>query len=121
MGLDVAAIDLGGFGDPPLFGQRRKNACPDTATAPPVPAIVNGGRRAILGRAISPASATLEHVDDPRNHPAIINSTCSGLVLWKVRLNGRPGFITQPEQSAHQRLQLHPRPENLICSIYSIC
>src|SRR5690554_6356061 len=98
MGLDIAAVDLGGFGNPALFGQSRKNACPYTAAAPTVPTIVDGGRRTILRSAISPAPTAFEHVNAPRNHPPVINPSGSRLVLGKVRLNGHPCYVAQPKK-----------------------
>ena len=65
MGFDIAAVDLGGFRNPALFGQSRENACPYAAATPAVPAIVDCCRGAILGRTISPASAALKRGDTP--------------------------------------------------------
>ena len=98
MSLDIAAIDLAGLSDPALLGQRRQDTRPDAPAAPPVPAIIDRRRRAVFRRAIRPAATTLEHVDDARDHPAIIDTPRSGLVLRQVRLNRRPRFIRQPEQ-----------------------
>lgn len=98
MSLDVAAVDLAGLRDPALLGQRRQDARPDAAAAPPVPAIVDRRRRAVFGRAVRPAATTLEHVDDARDHPAIIDPPRSGLVLRQVGLDRPPCFIRQPEQ-----------------------
>src|SRR5690606_22171843 len=68
------------------------------AAAPPVPTVVDRRRRPVFGGAISPAAAAFEHVNDPRDYPAIIDPTRSGLVLRQVGLDCAPGFIRQPEQ-----------------------
>jgi len=115
MGLDVAAVDLGRLCNPALFRQGREDPGPDPAPAPSVPAIVDRCRGAVFRRAIRPAPTALEHVNDPRNHPPIINPSCPGLVLRQLRLDRSPGLIAQPEKSAHAYLQHPSTPENLIC------
>lgn len=93
VGLDVAAVDLAGFCDPAILRQSRQDARPDATAAPPVPAIVDRRRRAVFGRAVRPAATALEHVDDARDHPAIVDPARSGLVLRQVRLDRNPCFI----------------------------
>ena len=91
--LDVAAVDLTGFGNPAFLRQRRQNTGPDAPAAPPVPAIIDGRRRAVFGRTVGPATATLEHVNDAGDHPASIDPPRAGLVHRQVRLDGSPSFI----------------------------
>ena len=117
MDLDVAAIDLGRLRNPALLGQGREDPGPDSPAAPPVPAIVDRGRRAVFRRAIRPAPTALEHMNDPRDHSAIIDPTCSGLVLRQLWLDRSRGLIAQPEKSAHPCLQHPSTPENLICYV----
>lgn len=98
VGLDVAAVDLAGLRNPAFLRQRRQDARPDAPAAPTVPAIIDRRRRAVFGRAIRQAAAALEHVNDARSHPAIIDPPRSGLVLRQVRLDRPPCFIRQQEQ-----------------------
>ena len=79
VGLDVAAVDLASLRNPAFLGQRRQDAGPDAPPTPPVPAIIDRRRRAVFWRAIRPATAALEHVDDAGDYPAIINPPRSGL------------------------------------------
>lgn len=105
VGFDVAAVDLGGLRDPAFLGQSRQDARPDAATAPSVPAVVNCRRRPILARAVLPATAAFEHVNDPRDHPPIIDTPRSRLVFRQMRFDRRPRHIRQPKQRTR-----HPRP-----------
>ena len=98
MGLYIAAVDLGSLGDPAFLGQRRQDARPDAAVTPSVPPIVDRRRRSILARAVLPATAAFEHVNDPRDHPPIIHTPRSGLVLRKMRFDRHPRRIRQPKQ-----------------------
>lgn len=52
----------------------------------------------LLGRAVAPAAAHLEHELDTRDHPSVIHPPGTWLVLRQVRLDGWPSRIRQPEQ-----------------------
>lgn len=106
MRLDVAAVDLGGLGDPALLGQGGEDAAPHAAPAPPVPAVVDRRRRAVIRRAVLPATAALEHMHDPRDHPPVIHPPRARLVLRQMRLNRRPRRIRQPEQRSRHAQSL---------------
>jgi len=43
-------------------------------------------------------------VQDSADDTPIIDSAGPRLVRRQVRLNGRPGFVAQPEKTAHPRL-----------------
>jgi len=98
VGLDIAAVDLGGLGDPAFFGQSSKDARPDAAMAPPVPAIVDCRRRPVFARTVLPAATAFEHVNNTRDHSPVIDATRSRLVLRQMRLDRRPCCIRQPKQ-----------------------
>lgn len=115
MDLDVAAADLGRLRNPALLGQGREDSGPDSPAAPSVPTIVDRRRGAVFRRAIRPAPAAFEHMNNPRDHSTIINPSRAGLVLRQLRLDRSPGLIAQPEKSAHAYLQHPSTPENLIC------
>src|SRR6202042_2280087 len=70
--------------------QRFKQATPDPAHRPAAKAIVDCRRRPVDGRAILPATASFQNVNDAADHPPIIGPSSSQLVLWKKRLNGSP-------------------------------
>lgn len=96
VGLDVAAIDLTGLGDPAFLRQRRQDARPGAPAAPPVPAIVDRRRRAVFRRTIGPAATAFEHVNDARDHPAIIDPSCPGLVCRHGQTSISPPVMTLP-------------------------
>ena len=55
------------------FGcQRIEGPLPDAASRPAIEAIVDGRVGTILGRAIAPARAALEHMNDAADDPTII-------------------------------------------------
>lgn len=64
MGLDIAAVDLGGLSDPALLGQSGQDAGPDAAMAPSVPAIIDRRGRPVFDRTVLPATAAFEHMHD---------------------------------------------------------
>ena len=93
MGLDVGAVDGRAFGHRARCGQRLDQIGPEPSARPSVEAVVDGRRRAIFRRAIAPAAPDLEHMDDARNHPAIIDSAGAALVGRQKRFDHGPLFI----------------------------
>ena len=67
---------------------------PDLTPRPAVPAIVDGRVRAEHRRAIAPAAARLQDVNDATDYATIIDSTSAGLVLRQQWLDRRPLPIT---------------------------
>lgn len=109
MRFHIAAVDLAGLGAPPFLGQGRQDTV-HAASAPAVPAIVDGRRGIILARAVGSATAALQHVHDTRYHPSVIDPPGPRLVLRQVRLDRRPRRIRQPKQrSRHAQTLLNWR------------
>ena len=71
---------------------------PDAAFSPADEAIIHGGRRSILGRAIAPAAAALENMQDAADHSPIINPRSAADVLWQMRFDLAPLLIAEPKQ-----------------------
>lgn len=113
--FDVTAVDLRRLGNPALIGQGCQYPPPNTATAPPVPAVIDRRRGTVIARTVLPATAALEHVDDARDHPPIVDPACPWLVTRQVRLDRCPRRIRQPEQrSSHSRASITQRlPESV--------
>lgn len=63
--------------------------------------VVDRCRRTIDPRAVLPAAADLEHVDDAADNPPIVVAMRPGLVLWQQRLDHRPLPIVEPEFPRH--------------------
>src|SRR5262245_30966353 len=91
-------------------GERFKDRLPMSALGPAIEPIVGRRVRTKVGRAITPARATLKHVDDTADDAPIICALRPGLVRWQMRLYLSPLLVVEPEQSlAHQS----PRAESV--------
>jgi hypothetical protein len=53
-------------------------------------------RRAAHRRAVLPAMAAAQDMNDPTNDPPVVMPACAGVDLGKKWLNRRPGFVTKP-------------------------
>ena len=121
MRLGGAAIDrliLAGIG-----------VCEGLKQPPPVPShgptakpIIDRCRRAVDRRAILPAAARPQNVDDPADHPPIVGPARSWLVLWEQRFNGSPLPIRQPKFTSHEssppaRFRYESYKDNLLNSL----
>jgi hypothetical protein len=51
----------------------------------------------VLGRAIAPASAALQNVNDAADNATIINPLDTASVRWQVGFNSTPLLVTQPK------------------------
>ena len=68
-------------------------------------AVVDRRVGSVLRRAVAPARANLEHMNDARDHPSIIDPPRSLASLRQQRLDLRPLRIVQPRQlPTHQSL-----------------
>ena len=105
MRLHVAAVYRHGGGDPLARCQSRQDSSPMVTARPAIEAVVDRRRRAVFGRAVLPAAAALQNMDDTADDPTIIHPARTGLVLRKMGGNRRPGIITQPKNLAHSDLQ----------------
>ena len=80
--LHVGAVQIADLLDRALLRQRRQQTPEHATPAPAVPPVVDGRRRAIRRRHVLPAPAALQHVNDARDHSAIVDPPRSGLILW---------------------------------------
>ena len=74
--LDAGAVDEQPVGSAFGSGQRAEDVLPDPTLGPAHEAIVERLLGAIDRRAITPAPAALQGMDDPQKHPAIIDPPC---------------------------------------------
>ncbi len=63
--LDVGAVDRGAFRDRAGVHQGIEQLQPEAAVRPTVEAVVNRGRRAVIGWAVAPAATDLQYVQEP--------------------------------------------------------
>ena len=103
MCLDRSGVDRQGHAVLAAIGQGFEDGPPAPAFGPAIEAIIDGRIRTILGRAITPAGATLEHMDDAADDPPIIISFGSGQIRRQVRLNACPLLFIQPKQPCAHR------------------
>jgi hypothetical protein len=54
--------------------------------------------RAVLGRAIAPATAALKNMQDAADHPTVVRPFLAAHVGRKQRLDPLPLIVAQPEQ-----------------------
>lgn len=80
------------------IGQGFEDRPPASAFGPAIEAIVDGCVGTILGRAIAPAGAALEDMDDATDDPPIVISFGSGQVARQMRCNACPLPVIKPEQ-----------------------
>jgi len=104
MRLDRGRVDRQDNAVLAAVGQGFEDCLPPPAFGPAIEAIVDGRVRAILGRAITPAGATLKHMNDAADDPSIVLTFRSGQVSGQVRRNACPLPLIQPKQPcAHQK------------------
>jgi len=82
--------------------EARQDRLPDPRLRPSVEAVVDRRVRAVFGRAILPAAANVQHVDDPADHLAIPLRFHAGPIHRYPRLQNRPLLIGQPEKVRHR-------------------
>jgi hypothetical protein len=71
---------------------------PDAAPRPAHKAVIDRCRRTILGRAIAPATAALQHVHDAANDAAIVHPLDAPDIRRQVRFDPLPLLTAQPKQ-----------------------
>ena len=54
--------------------------------------------RAVFGRAIAPAAAALEHMDDAADDTAVVHPLDAAHIRRQMRFDPLPLFIAQPKQ-----------------------
>jgi hypothetical protein len=102
MGLHISAVQRDGAADAALLDQGSIDALPDPAPRPAIEAVVDRGVGAVFDRAIAPAAARLQDVDDSADDAAVIDPASTRLITGQKRLDHRPGIIAEPEQFAHE-------------------
>jgi hypothetical protein len=93
MGFDMGAVDGDFVGDVSGSGQTVDEPSPDALGAPPVVAILDSGGRPVFRRAVAPAAAGAQHVQDATDDAAIIHAGCARAAFRRMRLDHRPRLI----------------------------
>ena len=79
-------------------GELPEQVFPDAAPSPAHKAVIDRCRRTILGRAIAPATAALQHVHDAADDAAIVHPLDAPDIRWQARFDPLPLLIAQPKQ-----------------------
>ena len=98
MRCDVRGVDhlrVGGSSVPSKFPEQ---VFPDATPRPAHKAIIDCRRRTILGRAIAPATATLQYVHDAADDAAIVHPLDAPDICRKAWFDPLPLRIAQPKQ-----------------------
>src|ERR1700719_4865148 len=98
MRFDMRGVDHLRVGGASIPGKFPEQVFPDAAPRPTHKAVIDRCRRAVLGRAIAPATAAFEHMDDAADHPAIVGPLDPSDIRRQVRLNPLPLLFVQPKQ-----------------------
>ena len=98
MRLDRGGVDGQSHAVLAAMRQRVKDSLPMPALGPAIEPIVDGRVRTIFGRAIAPARARLEHVNDSADDAPIVVARRPGQICWQVRRYPRPLPVIQPIQ-----------------------
>ena len=107
MRLHGRGVDQHLGGRPTGLGQGLEQITPDPLGRPAHETIVEGLLRAVdLTRGVRPTPARLQHVNDPADHAAVIDTLLASGVCRQVRTDPRKLLVGQPKLG-HRRL-LHP-------------
>ena len=102
MDLDAAAVDEEPFRDAIDPGELGEDALPHAAFGPAPEAVVERLLRTVdvLGT-IAPATTALQSMDNPGEHPTVIDPRHTTRILRQKRFNPRPLLIRKPEEIRH--------------------
>ena len=84
-------------------GSRSNISNKDALPGPSIEAVVDRGVRAVGGRAVMPACARAQHVNDAADDPPIVITFRSGQVSGQARRNACPLPVIQPKQPCAHR------------------
>ena len=93
----MTTIDRQFLRDRPCCRDLLEQTLPDVALGPAIVAIINGGGRAIGRRNIAPTAPRLQHMQDARDHDAVIDPRFARLAVRKMRLNRIPCLVRKPK------------------------
>jgi hypothetical protein len=100
--LDAAAVDEEPFRDAIDPGELGEDALPHAAFGPAPEAVVERLLRTVdvLGT-IAPATTALQSMDNPGEHPTVIDPWHPARIVRQERLDPRPLLIRKPEEIRH--------------------
>src|ERR1700722_19797198 len=97
MGFDVAAVDGKLVGNGAGGRHRLEDALPDTTLRPAIVTVVDRCRRPQDGRDVTPSTACLQDMQDPRDDRAVVDARLTRPAAWQVRAERLPSLSRHPE------------------------
>jgi hypothetical protein len=97
VGLDVRRVDHLRVQRSSIPSKLSEQIFPDAAPGPADKTVIDRRRRAVLGRAIAPATATFQYMDNAADNAAIIGAFDTAYVRWQMRFDPLPLLIAQPK------------------------
>jgi hypothetical protein len=97
MRFDSGTIDQDLLGWPSGLRERTEQTDPDPLGRPADIAVVEGLPRPVVWRRVDPATTRLQHIDDPADHPTIVNPRLASRVCRQMRFDLRKLLGRKPE------------------------
>lgn len=97
MRLHGRRVDQNLDGRPARTGKSVEKVGPDAFLGPSDIAVIERFLRPVIWRRIDPAPAGLQHMDDPADHPPVINPRLAPRVCRQMRRKQRKLCFAQPE------------------------
>ena len=98
VGFHVGGVDHLHICGSSVPGELPKQIFPDAAPRPPNKPVVACRRRTVFGRAIAPAAAASQHMDDSTDDAPIVSPLHTSNIRRQIWLDPLPLLITQPKQ-----------------------
>src|SRR5258708_23152883 len=105
----VRGVDHLRVGGSSVPGKLPEQVFPDAAPRPAHKAVIDRCRRTILGRAIAPATAALQHMHDAADDAAIVHPLDAPDIPRQVKFDPLPLLIAQPKQLPPPAPNLPPK------------
>src|SRR5579863_10144368 len=97
MGLHRGTVDQDLLGRPSSLRERMEQVAPDPLCRPADIAVVEGFSRPVVGRSVDPATPRLQHIDDPADHPTIVNPRLAPCVRRRMGFDLRKLLGRKPK------------------------
>src|ERR1700722_13098380 len=97
MGLHGGTVDQDLLSRPSGLRERMEQVAPDALCRPADIAVVESFSRPVVWWSVDPATTRLQHIDDPADHPTIVNPRLASRVRRQMRFDLRKRLRRKPE------------------------
>ena len=112
LGLHIGAVDCDAPCHRACIHQGVEQLQPEATVRSAIEPVVDRRRRPVIDRAIAPAAAHFQHMQNAGDHPSVVYAPGARLVLGQVRLNCRPRFVRKAEQRHARSPMIHSHSES---------